>query len=229
MHSSRWERLMAAGGAVFAVLAMGGLVLAGIGEPGPDASRAAVLAHYGDGATELKQELGAMLAGAAVFFLLPFLATLRSTLREAEGGRAALSWAGFAGGVVMAAMLLVAAAIDTAIVSTVGFFESYRLDADTPMLFDALAFWLQGFALVGGGVLAGSASVVALRTRLLPRWLAIVGLVVGVAGLFGETAMGLFVPLPALMVWLFATSIVLVRRGRRAHPAAQVTTAATEA
>jgi len=213
MEFRRWDRFAAAGGAVFAVLLITGLVLAEMGMPGSDAGREEVLVHFGSDRTELRQEIGATLAGFAVFFLLPFLSSLRSTLRAHEGGRAILSTAAFAGGLVMAALLLVSSALVTAVSSTAGFFDAYRLDADTPLLFSALSFWLQGYALVAGGVLAASASLVALKTRVLPRWLAIIGIVLGVVGFFGESAMALFVPFPLLMLWILVVSVVLVVRG----------------
>lgn len=226
MSGSRFERLAAAGGAVSAVLLLAGLLLQAVAVGGAeDESRAEVVARYSDGGNELRAEAGALLVGLAVASLLPFLGSLRATLRPREGERATLPTAAFAGGVVLAVMLMASAASTAAAFSSYDFYEAYQVDPSAVLLMQTVSFSTLGFALVGGGVLVGATSLVALRARLLPRWLAVAGLPLSLLLLVGELALILFVPVPLLLLWTFGVSVLLVVRhgGRPANTADRVT------
>ena len=121
MHSPRWERFAAACGIFFVVLFLGGRVLQDTGASNSGVTSAQVVAHYSDGDTELRREIGATLIGFAAFFLLIFLGVLRGVLGGAEAGRSVFTSAAYAGGIVMAAFVGVAASLDTAVVSAEGF------------------------------------------------------------------------------------------------------------
>jgi hypothetical protein len=216
--SARWERLAAAGGAIFAVLYAAGFVMLGIAGGGGevDESRAEIVARYSDEANEVWALLGGLLVGVAVFFVLPFLASLRATLRAAEGEKAVFSTAALVGGVLMAALFAVSAAVSVAAFSTYDAFEAYRVDPDAVLLLSSLSFYGWGFAVVGGGVLVGATSVVALRTGLLPRWLALAGLVLAAVLMFGHLVLFVFLPLPLLVLWVLVVSVLLAVRERQA-------------
>ena len=217
MSGSRWERHAAAGGAIFAVLLIAGLAMQSVPVGGvEDESRAEVVARFSDNGNELWVEVGGLLIGFAVFFLLPFLASLRMSLRAAEGENAVFSTAAVAAGTVMATLLAAATAINVAAFSSYDYFDAYQVPPDTVLLLQSVFFYLQGFALVGGGVLVGATSVVALRTRLFPRWLAIAGLALAAVCTFGTWALFIFVPLPLLVLWILVVSVLLVVRERRA-------------
>lgn len=207
-------------GIVFAPLLFVGLLLLDLDDVGSDATRAEIVSTFSDSGTEWKKEIGATLVGFAIFFLLIFLGRLRAFFRAAEGDAGIFSSAAFAGGVVFAALLGVSAGLDTAVVSTDGFFENYRVDADTPLVLTSLANWTRGFAVVGGGVLVGASSVVALATRLFPRWLAFGGLAVAVVSFFGETTAVFGFPILLILLWVLAASVLIVRAGRTKGPTA---------
>lgn len=214
MNGSWWERVAAAGGAAFAALLFSALLLFSLDEVGGGISRADVVATYSDGSTELRKEIGATLVGFAIVCLLFFLGSLRDAVRAVEGERSVLSSAVFAGGVVMAVLLGVSAALETAAVSTDGFFEAYDVDADIPLVLASLSVWTLGFAIVGGGVLVGATSLAALRTDLLPRWLALAGLVVAALAFFGETTVAFVFPVMLVLLWVLIASVLLARRSR---------------
>ncbi len=217
MSGSRWEQVAAAGGVIFAVLFIAGLAMQNVAIGGvEEESRAEVVARFSDGGNELWVEVGGLLVGFALFFLLPFLASLRASLKLAEGENAVLSTAAFAGGAVMAALLVAATAINVAAFSSYDYYDAYEVPPDTVLLLQSVFFYMQGFALVGGGVLVGAASVVALRTRLFPTWLAIAGLLLAAVCMFGTWALFVFVPLPLLVLWILVVSVLLFVRGRRA-------------
>jgi hypothetical protein len=214
---SRPERLAAASGALSAVLLIVGLLLQAIAIGGvEEESRASVVARFSDGGNELWVEVGGLLVGFAVFFVLIFLGRLWVSLRSAEGESAVFSTAAVVGGALMATCLAAATAINVAGFSSYDFYDAYEVPPDTVLLLQSVFFYLLGFALVGGGVLVGATSLVAARTRVFPKWFAIVGLVLAVVCMFGTWALFVFVPLPLLVLWILVVSVLLVVREHRA-------------
>lgn len=221
VRASRGERLATLGGAAFAVLVLGGLFLQATAAGGAEEeSRAEVVARYSDGGNELRAELGTLLVGLAIAVWLPFVVTLRATLSRVEDEPAVFATAALAGGTMMAALLALAAIANAAAFSSYDFYDAYETDASTVLLFQSVSFYALGFALVGGGVFVASTSLVALRTRLLPTWLAIVGLVLGTVLLLGEWALFFTFPILALAVWLAVVSVLLAVHEHRAQLAA---------
>ena len=219
MRGERWDLFAALSGVVFAVLFLIGFALEDAGSLGANASTTEVVAHYGDSGTELKSEIGATLIGCSLFFLLLFLGSLRGALGRAEGECGAFTSAAYAGGVAMVSLIGTSAALQTAVASTEGFYESYEVDADTPLLVSTIALWTLGFAVVGGAVLVGGASLVAWKTGVLPRWLAIGGFVAAALGFFGETTAAFGVPVMLVTVWILVSSVILTRRRVTTSPA----------
>jgi hypothetical protein len=224
MHAPRWERFAAGCGVLFVGLAVAGFVVTAAGLPGSGASDAEVVTYYEDGDTELKRELGATLVGFAVFFFLLFLGSLRSAVGEVERARGTFASIAYAGGVTMAALMLVTGALEASIASADGYFENFDVDAGTAIFVQSLTYWLGGFELLAGGVMVGATSIIALKTGFLPRWLAIAGLVLAGIAFFGETAQTLIVPLLLVLLWTAIVSAILFRRskppalGRRGSP-----------
>jgi len=217
VSGSRWERLAAAGGALFAPLIVAGLAMQSVAVGGvEEESRAEVVARFSDNGNELWVEVGGLLVGFALFFVLPFLASLRVLLRSAEGEGAVLSTTAVAGGAVMATLLASATAINIAAFSSYDYYDAYEVPPDTVLLLQSVFFYLQGFALVGGGVLVGATSVVALTARLFPKWFAIAGLALAALCMSGTWALFVFLPLPLLLLWILVVSVLLVVRERRA-------------
>jgi hypothetical protein len=192
------------------------------GGPGQASDRAAlrsrlsleVLSSYSDSDTEHRREIGATFVGFAVFFLLVFLGTLRRALAAAEGNSRLFSSSAFAGGIAMAVFLGALAALQTAVASAKGFYDAYEVDANTVLAFSTLSLWSFGLALVGAAVLIGSASLLAWKTGLFPKWLAIAGFVVTALGFFGESTAAFVVPSVLAVAWLVIASVILARRTR---------------
>lgn len=220
MSGSRWTRLATIGGAVSAALLLAGLLMQAIAVGGAEEeSRDEVVARYSDGGNELWAEVGALAISLAIAALLPFLASLRAILRSVESERALLSTAAVAGGGVMASMLGVSTSSTVAALSSYDFYEAYEVDPNVVLVMQSVSFHALGFALVGGGVLVGSTSIVALRTALLPRWLAIAGLALAAILVFGEWALFFSFPVPLLLLWMLVVSVLLFGRERRVRSA----------
>jgi hypothetical protein len=210
--SPRAQRLAAAAGAPSACLLLAGIVLQGLAFDGAgDESSAEVVARYSDGGNELLAHVGALVAGFGVALALPFLAALRDALRFQTREQGVVATAASAGGLLMVAMTAASMAVTEAAFSSYDAYDAYETDASTVLLMQSVSFYALGFALVGGAVLAGSTSIVAMKTRLLPKWLAVAGLVLAAVCLFGSWALIVFVPLPLLLVWVLVVAVLLAR------------------
>jgi hypothetical protein len=196
--------------AFFAFFAAAAAIVIAAGESGN--TRQEIVSHY---TSHSELQLAGYLAGAAGFCLLPFLGALRTLLRRAEGERDDLSTLAFGAGLVATAMLFMVGAAVAAVATAADWSasDSYRVDPSTAETIEMLGFWFWAAAGSAGGVLAGAASMVALRTRALPKWLAIAGLVVAAVGFAGLFSWGL--GFLAVVAWVLLTSLVLLSRSRQ--------------
>jgi hypothetical protein len=209
----RSQRLALASGA-FYVLAI--LIGNGLAEPGDvdGDDAAAVLADLQGGLSPV-QVFGLTLEILGFAFFLVFLGALYRTLRRAETADGWLAAAALGAGVTTVAVK----------VASIGPGMAGRLRADdlSPELARTLediggaSFVISGYT---SGIFVGAAALATLVTRLVPRWLAAAGVVVGVLTIAAGTAGILdpagYVPIPFLLglVWIIAVSVVLAVRAR---------------
>jgi hypothetical protein len=206
MSREQPDRLAGISGLLFIAFMVPFIILGAMAaEPGSGASRAEWRSYYLDSGNQDKAQIAAMVLGAAAFFFLPFLAGLRTRLRAVEGDSGWLSSAALAGGIAFITLLLATAAVSAAVVTGANYFDDYRVNVDVGQTLSGAAYSLITYAGISGGVLAGSASLLALRTRVFPRWLAIAGLAVAVIGFFSTLTYGVSIGLLAL--WVLAVSI----------------------
>jgi hypothetical protein len=204
MRTERWERYAPWTGALAVVLwVVGFLVLVSSGMVAQDASPEEVLAHY-------QLNGGPLIAGSYAFMLgslafLWFLGSLVAALRSAEGGAGRVSSIAFGGGVAMAvcAVLLPSGGVTIAL----------GAGAMSAASADALRY-LPGVFYIGvelfAAVLVGASGLVALRTAVLPRWLAWASLVLALLLLIPPIGwVGVLLGLPA---WTLLVSLLLTRR-----------------
>ena len=120
----------------------------------------------------------------AAFFFLWFLGVLHSVLQGAEEGEGyGFSSVSLVGGLLFVALMLTGGAVEIVYPATLARFENFQQDAQLGFLSLALSGWMYRFAFVGMSVLIAATSVVALRTGVLPRWLAWPGLVAALVAL----------------------------------------------
>jgi hypothetical protein len=171
------HRYAALSGILVAVLFGTGTALWAFEMPEPSASAAEVVDFYRN--TSGRIVAGASLSMVAIAVFVLFVSGLRRVLAEAEGNDV-LATTAFGGG-----LLGVAAGLGAETINLVG-----ALRAQDGQLTDALGqalfqiSYVLGFnaAGVGIGVLALATAAVALRTgAVLPRWLAVVTFVLGLA------------------------------------------------
>jgi hypothetical protein len=215
----RSQRLALASGAVYVLAILIGNGLAEAGNSGGD-DGAAVLADLQRGFTPV-QAFGLTLEILGFALFIVFLGALYRTLRRAETADGWLAVTALGAGLVTVAVK----------VASIGPAMAARMRADdlSPELARTLedingaGFVISGYTL---GIFVGAAALATLVTRLVPRWLASAGVVVGVLTIAAGTAGILdpagYVPIPFLLglVWVVAVSVVLAIRARPAGDSA---------
>jgi len=158
-----------------------------------------------------------VLAVFSTFFFLWFLGALHGLLRRAEGEAAGLSSVALAGGTAFIVLSCAGYAAEFIYPATLMRFENFAPDADRVFESLALSSWLYHFCQVGTAAMVSAASLVALSTGVLPRWLALVGFVVVVL-----TLLHFVLPLigaVAGLVWVALASAALMLAGSGGAPA----------
>lgn len=206
-QQSAWERLAPLTGLVFVAIVV---AVFAIGGKTPDQHDTAqqVQAFYGQ--HHDKHEILAYILALSIPFLLFFVSTLRHDLRQ-EGGTGQLANAAFAGGVLAAAGFGILAVVHVTLAVAA---DSANTIGTTQVLnvLDSNDF----LPMAGGlGVLVLGAGWSAVRHGGMPKWLAWVGIVIGIviftpAGFIGFMASGL---------WIAIVSVLLTLACRSAEPA----------
>lgn len=198
---TRWAPLSGIG---FVALWIAAFVLLA-GEEGE--SDAAIVAHYADDSNRGQDVIAFDLIVAAALCFLGFLAVLRNRLEATKGGRASLAAAAFGAGIAATTLWLVAGVFWMAVAYTANETNEFRVDPDTQRLVSEMAYL---FFVAGAyaSILVVLGTSLALRTRLLPKWLGVLGLVVAVS-LLG--ALGVF-PFFLFLGWVLIVSVVLLVR-----------------
>jgi len=104
-------------------------------------------------------------------------------LKDAEGEGYGFSSVSLAGGLLFITLVLARAAVEIVYPATLARFENFQQDAQLGFLSLALSGWMYRFAFVGMAALIAAASGVALRTGVLPGWLARAGFVAALVAL----------------------------------------------
>ena len=155
-----------------------------------------------------------------IFFFILFLGVLYGLLRGAEedgdrggagGVRGALPAAALAGGILFAALEAAGFAAEILFPAALQRFGVFEPDAAFVLVSLTLASWLYHFCQIGASAMVLVASLVALKTGVLPRWLALAGFVVALVTLL-HVVLGLVAALVGLL-WIAAVSVLMLTGG----------------
>jgi hypothetical protein len=203
MTTQRWERYAPWTGVLAVILwVVGFLILISAGMVGQDATPEQVLAfHQTNG--------GPVIAGSFIFMLgtlafVWFLGSLRGSLRSAEGGAGRVASIAFGGGLAMAVCALLLPSGGVTVALSAGTMSAASADA---------LRYLPGVFYIGvelfAAVLVAATGLVALRTAVLPRWLAWVSLLLALVLLIPPIGWaGVLLGVP---VWTLLVSLLLTR------------------
>jgi hypothetical protein len=201
--SSSLPRLLGAAGVL-----CGGLLAAALAvtwsKPEESEPVSTVVDYWRDHETAY-QVLSFGVAPILAVLLVAFGVALRSALRSREAGEASFSALAFGGAVLAAAAVGLVGAIQVAAATAAA--DGLTDATVTLHRLDSFMFlpWVAGFS-----AMTLAAGIGGLRTTALPRWLAWVSIVMGVAFL---TPVG-FVPFLLMPLWLAVTGVTIVLRGR---------------
>ena len=207
MSLARWTPLT---GIAFVALWIGAFVVGLGGSESP--SDAEIVAYYADDANRGMDIVFFDLIVAASLFFLGFLAVARTRLARAQGRAGPWTTLTFGSGIAATSLWLVAGVFWMAVAYTANETKEFQVDPDTERLVSEMGylFFVTGIYATIPVVLG--VSLVALRTRVLPRWLGWLGLPVAVS-LLG--ALGVF-PFFLFLGWALLVSTVQIVRGERA-------------
>jgi hypothetical protein len=170
---------------------------------------AQILAWYAKHSHRVGILVGAFILAFCGLFFLWFVSGLRQRLRAAEGPGGRLANVALGGGVLFVGMLWAGAATLGAIPAEQSFGGGPPLHAaDLGRFVPSIGYGaILVFGAFGAIAMIDAASIVIMRTGVLPKWLAWLGFVAAVVLLFGVV----FLPMIALPIWLVAASVVLFR------------------
>jgi len=200
-------------GVLFVVMVTAGFLVSG-DTPDADAPGSEVVDFYNDGMG--KQIVATLLVTLGAVALVWFASTLRSILRNAEGGTGRVSNIAFAGGLTAAVGFWVTAGIHFTLADVGG-----DIDAAGAQVLNALDSDMFFAFAPGIAILLLATALVARRTRLLPAWLAWVAFVIFVASF---TPAG-FIAFLLSGLWIIVVSVLLYRdqlKVSELHPTAQL-------
>jgi hypothetical protein len=197
-------------GLLFATLFTAALILLR-SQPTITASDAELVRLFATG-QDLPAVIGGLyLAPISGIMFLWFVAVIRDQLGEREDRFFATVF--FGSGVLFVALLFAATAIVTAPSVAVRHLGQAAPTADTMALLRALSYTLMfAFATRAAAVFLLATATIGLRSRVIPRWLAITGYLLGIA-LFVVVAVWDWIVL-VLPVWVGVVSLFILRRER---------------
>jgi hypothetical protein len=206
------RRKVGVAGILFAVLAAAAIALMHQ-YPSPSSTDAQVTAWFADGGNVTQAVLGVHLSAFATMTFLWFVAAIRARIGETV--EPLLGMVFIASGVLVAACAVAATAAWGGIAIAIEYLDwNAAASAET-------AGATRGFAYVSGVVFGCrmaamfvlATSTIALRTGVLPRWLAFVGYAVGLVLFLAVPKLEITVALFPL--WVCLLSIEILRRGTR--------------
>jgi hypothetical protein len=152
-----------------------------------------------------------------IFFFLLFLGVLYGMLRsvggEARGIAEGLPAVALAGGIVFATLSAAGFTVEIFYPAVLQRFGELRSDTAFVLVSLTLSSWLYHYCQIGTSAMVLSTSLVAVRTRVLPGWLALAGFVVALL-----TFLHFLLPLLAALVglaWVAVVSAVMLTGSSR--------------
>ena len=174
-----WERWAPLTGVISVACSLVGVMFV-LNQPQTKDSNEKIAAYFADHSHRLQGALGSFVLLAGILFLLAFLSTLRERLLTAEGQPGRLTALAFGAGVASLPLWAISIILANAVSFTVSESSSFTLDPNTFRLLSVTSYWTWVAALFVSSVVVWATSVLALRTRVLPRWYALSGMAVGV-------------------------------------------------
>jgi hypothetical protein len=198
MPSENLQRLVPLTGVLFVVLVVASFLIEGE-TPDTDARPREVVEYYTD--HEGQVIVGAILACVGAVSLVFFAAVVRRALRRGEQGIGVLSVAALGGGIVAATGFATDASLRFALADTADDIQPGGVQTLHVLYSDFFLPMVTGIA-----VLILAVSLAALRTRVIPTWLAWIGFLIFVlfftpAGFVAFLVSALWIAVVSVLLW----------------------------
>ena len=175
--------------------------------PDTTSSDESILSYYAKNSNQTRDMIGFFMLLAAVLFFVLFLSGLRARLARFEGTRTTLTALAFGAGIVSAALWVAAACMFAA--PAFGLDENdskLTLDPNTFRLLSTIGYGLWFSAVTVAAIMVTATAVLALRTGLLPKWLAWLSFPVALTMLVAF----FFIPFLIMCGWILVVAIVVM-------------------
>jgi hypothetical protein len=190
-------------GLLFAALMVAAYTLEA-GSPGANAIEWTT--YYEDPTNRRKEEIAFVLVGLACVCFLVFLGSLRGALARAEGEPAPITTASIGSGVAFITLAVAAHAVGTSMAWAEEFNrKEFTLDPDTAQLVSTMSYALFAMSLFAAAAMAFATGAIGLSRHAMPPWLAWLGVLAGIAALFGIFGL----PAVLVLIWIGALSLSL--------------------
>jgi hypothetical protein len=212
-----WDRWSPLTGALSVACSLVGVMIV-LNLPQDSDSDAKIATYFDQHSHRAQGIVGFFVFLAGILLLLLFLGSLRERLLAAEGAAGRVTALVFGAGVASLPLWGISMLFATGPAFTAGHTSRFQLDPNTFRLFADMTYFAWVAAVAVSAVVVWGTSAVALRTGVLPRWYAQLGIAIGAAQLVAA----LFFPFFVWWVWLALTSVLLTtRRGRARSVVAQ--------
>lgn len=203
---SRWAPI---GGVLYVVLFVVGVIIMFSGIPDSDAPPAKVIQYFSDSGHRNKENIGWVLVGLGVFFLIWFIAALRRAVRDIDGD-GILATLVTIGGSVYAALAFVAVSLEAGVRTMSDDTYQHRVYPELIHAADDAGWLIHAAGAAGMAAMIIAASLAFMRSGW-PRWAGWLGVIVGVLSL----ASIFFFPQFLFLAWVLVVSaLMFLRPGR---------------
>jgi len=202
---ARWTALA---GAVYVVLFVVGTIVLFSGSPAGDAAPAKVIQWYSDSGHRDRVNIGWILIGLGIFFLLWFIASLRRAVMavDAEGILTAVVTIG---GSVYAAVALASVAVNAGIRTMSDDTYQHRVFPELIHAADDVGYVMHATGAAALGAMIIAVSLAFMWAAVWPKWAGWLGVVVGILAIGAI----FFFTQWLMLLWILVVSIVMFLRG----------------
>jgi hypothetical protein len=205
---ARWTFL---GGIVYVVLFVIGTIVLFDGPPDTSSAPAKIIAYYSDSGHRDRVNMGWILIGLAVFFLLWFIGALRRAVSAVDGEGVLTGVVGIGGG-VYAALAFASVALNQGLRTMSDDTYQHRVFPELIHAADDVGWVMHATGAVGLGAMIIAASLAFKWAGVWPNWAGWVGVAVGILTLASIA----FFPQFLFLLWILVVSFVMFRRESRA-------------
>lgn len=202
--AARWAPL---GGILYVILFVVGTIVLFSGSPGGDASPAKVIQWYSDSGHRDRVNIGWILIGLGVFFLLWFIAALRRAVDRIDG-EGILTTVVTIGGTIYAALAFGAAALNAGIRTMSDDTFQHRVFPELIHAADDAGYVMHATGGAALGAMIIAASLALMGAAVWPKWAGWVGVAVGILAIGSIFFFTQFV----FLLWILIVSLVMFMR-----------------